>query len=120
MTLQQAIEKAIEGGYLNNFTDDGSKVIDIKDEDTADGKISIAFYLRETDRFYFNKYKICSDPLFWQALGKSMGWKEEYYIQPKLLDDSKVKIRAEYIDVWHRFIDHLAEGKDIESYFEKL
>jgi hypothetical protein len=47
------------------------------------------------------------DPLFWQALGKAEGWKgtEE---EPRWAEE------------WHSFIDHLAEGKDIELYFTNL
>lgn len=48
------------------------------------------------------------DPLFWQSLGKAMGW--------IYLSDTPEHWKKE----WHRFIDHLAEGKDAESFFESL
>lgn len=108
MTTQQAIEKAIEGGWNKEY-----KV-------SHHGEFGDVLLVHGMRSKALIEAEILLDPFFWQALGKSMGWKEEYYIQPKLLDDSKVKIRAEYIDVWHRFIDHLAEGKDIKSYFESL
>lgn len=46
------------------------------------------------------------DPAFWQALGKARGWiappsGQAYFYQ-------------------HRFIDHLAGGKDAESFFAEL
>ena len=47
------------------------------------------------------------DPLFWQALGKAMGWGGEDW-------------DGGWRKHWHRFIDHLAEGKDAESFFKDL
>lgn len=63
-------------------------------------------------------YKIVLDRLFWQALGKGLGWdkKMTYY---NTFTEGK-----ENNDPWrlemHRFIDHLAEGKSIDSFFESL
>jgi hypothetical protein len=47
---------------------------------------------------------IALDPTFWQALGKGLEWE-----QP---DRWKIE--------WHRFIDQLADGKDVESFFASL
>jgi hypothetical protein len=52
------------------------------------------------------------DYSFWQCLGKAMGWSGEHYT----LESG----RKEWVYKWHRFIDHLAEGKDIESFFDGL
>jgi hypothetical protein len=46
------------------------------------------------------------DPSFWQALGKAREW-----IAPP-------KGQAYFYQ--HRFIDHLADGKDAESFFDSL
>jgi len=46
-------------------------------------------------------------PCFWQSLGKSLGW----------TNDEKRNIYI-WKYQWHCFIDHLAEGKSIESFFE--
>lgn len=57
---------------------------------------------------------IREDPLFWQALGKALGWgeltvsRDDWTQQPKWLYE------------WHRFIDHLAFGKDTDSFFSAL
>ena len=45
------------------------------------------------------------DPLFWQCLGKAMGQREYQF---------------SWLAKWHLFIDHLAEGKDPESFFAEL
>jgi hypothetical protein len=57
------------------------------------------------------------DPFFWQALGKARGWGEL-----KLPNRSPIGQHEEgrWFFHWHRFIDHLAEGKDAESFFESL
>ena len=59
------------------------------------------------------------DPAFWKALGKKRGWTTD--------DDFKYwqKSVAEWEErywkkFWHRFIDHLAEEKDAESFFKEL
>lgn len=57
-------------------------------------------------------YSPLLDPLFWQALGKAMGWKEEMWWVNNYIEAWKYH--------WHRFIDHLAEGKDADSFFQDL
>lgn len=52
------------------------------------------------------KEKTLLDPFFWQALGKAEGW-----IAPP-------KGQAYFYQ--HRFITHLAEGKDVDSFFADL
>lgn len=87
MTIQESIQKANEGGWKTTL------------EPYRSLSEAIALALL--------------DPLFWSALGKSMGWG----IEPSgsiWQGEEKWKIR------WHRLIDHLAEGGTIESYFEKL
>jgi len=93
MTIQEAIEKAIEGGWeKDGFVCQGELI----------GVEEIALL----------------DPLFWQALGKAMGWETRITFYNSFIGGK------ENNDPWrlemHRFIDHLAEGKTIESYFETL
>lgn len=67
------------------------------------------------------------DPLFWQSLGKAMGWKDG---NAESAGDGLVFTcpvckqlsggRTEWLYHWHRFIDHLAEGGTITGFFEKL
>lgn len=56
------------------------------------------------------------DPLFWQALGKGLGWGDVLNSHPVY--------RNRFAHVWqvhwHYFIDHLAEGHSIEDYAGKL
>ena len=43
------------------------------------------------------------DPTFWKALGKARSWQA-----------------GAWLFHWHRFIDHIAFGKDVESFFYNL
>lgn len=106
MTIQQAIEKAIEGGWKPVLW------IDIwKAGDTHDLGVVI-IYGMEGERVPVLIDRVVLKPDFWQALGKSMGWEAG-------IDTYPYKNVA-WIRKWHYFIDHLAEGKDIESFFEAL
>lgn len=59
------------------------------------------------------------NPDFWEALGKGMKLKNAYDLS-KDSPDFKGSYHLEWLKNWHRFIDHLAEGKSIESFFEEL
>lgn len=105
MTIQQAIEKAIEGGY------------------PKPGNFTGTYESPYTSHFL--------NPLFWQSLGKSMGWEKatcEHHgncidgrsgIHCREWEENNC-IEKKWLEHWHRFIDHLAEGKDAESFFDSL
>lgn len=87
MTVQQAIEKAIEGGWDKSQNE------------------KLFPFVRDT----------WSDPLFWQSLGKALGWNETHTDgKKKWLEWHKWKFE------WHRFLDFLAEGKSAEEFFATL
>ena len=110
MTIKQAIEKAIDGGYKSNRS------------------------------FVYDLEKIVLDSSFWQALGKSMGWAEKQgecvecgtntkkYTRMGLYGmsiecakcEKETKTKEPTINYWHALIDHRDEGGSIESYFKKL
>lgn len=100
MTIEQAIQKAIEGGYV-----------------IGEGKRYDEFRHKLGQHIHTFPREIgFLDPLFWQSLGKAMGWKDvgETYGLPVSMAS------IGWLYHWHRFIDHLAEGEDAESFFEKL
>ena len=116
--MEKAIQKAIEGGYEDRSFNAG--------------------FARTPQ----TNSVMLLDPLFWQTLGKALGWKKVIkYIVPsyskeeflrmlskfKPFEDTQTieKIlrmddESQWIHEWHRFIDHLAEGKDAESFFQSL
>lgn len=58
-------------------------------------------------------HQILLDPTFWTSLGKGMGWGGENNLAPEMR-------LWTWKDYWHSLIDHLAQGKDIESFFAAL
>jgi hypothetical protein len=61
-----------------------------------------------------NVEKMLLAPLAWQAVGKTRRWEEyaetHYDLEPP----------HSWHYHWHRFIDHLADGDDIETALSKL
>lgn len=94
MTIHEAIEAAKKGGW--------------NDEECAPP-------IGSRDRF--NREKMVLDPLFFQALGKSLGWREE---EGWLNEGEVVPKLPEWKSNWINLILHLSEGGSIESFFEPL
>ena len=94
--IEQAIKKAEEVGYI----------VGINGEKTSPDKDGDVFY-------YWSKELILFDPDFWRTLGKALGWTENF-------KESDGSVYNEWIIKWHRFIDHLAEGKEEEEFFKEL
>lgn len=98
--LEQAIKDAVEkGGYKSSF--------EVRTFEPAARMFGLATAKKMHDSH------ILSDPAFWQALGKARGWDNGNIFAYK-------SPNASPINNWHRFIDHLAAGKDIESFFASL
>lgn len=89
--MKEAIQKAIEGGW---------------DKKRALFNPNDASYSME---------KMYCDPLFWVALGKSLGWRTGLEA-----DEWGGVVSGEWQYRWHAFIDHLAEGKSAEDFFKEL
>ena len=84
MTIEETIQKAYNGGY-------------------REAKDKAGFVLNGIRNFVL-------DPLFWQSLGKAMGWGtvEEGWTEPQ------------WTYKWHHFIDHLIKGGTIEEFFNQF
>ena len=81
-------------------------------------------------------YEAFLDPLFWQSLGKALGWEGEHcYVtfehQEYAVEDESSQIdlpeneeTRHYEPIWlyhqHRLIDHLSAGKSPEEFFGEL
>jgi hypothetical protein len=91
MTIQEAINKAIEGGYPKERLDNLSVPVQAQ------------CFLETT---------------FWEALVRALGVEGDFeYIQ--LSRDVPRKIRQPiWLYYWHRFTSHLVAGKSPESFFE--
>lgn len=115
--IKQAIQLAIEGGY-----EPECRVWNV--ENLPDRKEDLSHIL--------------ISPAFWQSLGKALGWGHIYCVRCKKLGEHKEKedktlfpwkkccerqkmdYYKSYSVHWHRFIDHLSEGKDADDFFKKL
>lgn len=117
--MDQAIMKAAEAGYrIPN-----SKVDFHPDAETQSVNVRVTM----------NKWEVLCDPSFWSSLGKAMdakkGWRNgmaaRYYADRAGGIDWELDLEHE-VDMsawqyqWHLFIEHLAEGKDADSFFKEL
>lgn len=135
MKLEQAIEKAIVGGWddcgfisSSNFPNGWCAV-----RVTLGGYVAIQRTRKDGTPGRWSEIgkqdKILLDPLFWQCLGTAMGWKkwecdcgEQYEMQGIIICPlcNEQGARESWRQRWHRLIDHLAEGKSVESFFANL
>lgn len=92
----QAIQKGIEGGYKNELVEHW-----VVSGGSSGG---------EVEKFFL-------DPLFWQALGKALGW-EKCPKTGKL--NCKQCSKDVWLMEWHGFIDHIAKNKDPDEFFKEL
>lgn len=114
---EQAIKKAIEGGYTFH-------------------KIEGTQWFKKTGmKSYKNVHitEVFLDPLFWQCLGKSMGWNADNSHRCSLnhierlgksiactFCEGQGKDGIYWLTQWHTLIDHLASGGDVEGYLKSL
>ena len=110
--MEQAIKLAIEGGWGGKLK---PNVVIEKLENECIG----FHYPDKYDGVSMSVYDILMQPIFWQALGKSLGW-DEGEIDDKTYGDGKYSQDWMWIHKWHSFIDHIAEGKDKEEFFKEL
>ena len=121
MTIQTAITKAIEGGW---------DILGVREIGGVKQKIAMEWILERIE-------SVVLDPLFWQALGKNLNWENEI-IEYKIGKRKVETINGDFIRpahtvrrrakggktkwkrMWHSLIDHLAEGRTIESWFADL
>jgi len=120
--MKEVIQKAIGGGFdfggeFKNFGLGKPLLHDVNLE-----KWEVRTFTKEleidTAQGYIHTYSlndILLDPLFWRALGKAMGW-TDWIVEggKRRADPNSWKAN------WHRFIDHLAEGKDPKDFFKEL
>lgn len=108
MTINQAIEKAIGGGWNNKM----------------------GIFYRKTGLQYPNEFfdypvdSIFDDPLFWHALVNAMKWNLDVTIAELSSEGVGVvhttKKWERWVEIQHRFVDHLAEGGNAQSFFKSL
>lgn len=117
MTIQQFIEKAIEGGWkaANKPYLDRSET----------GWATVGFHEVSVNVLMWH-HEILLDPEAWKAVGKMEGWDSQWEVSTGLLNEygDVPMSEGKIIDRWeyemHRMIDALADGKSVEQYLETL
>lgn len=111
--IEQAIKEAVKGGWVPKNLESWNK----RPSDTAEA----LHFLYPTAEALVQSGRLSEwflDPAFWQALGKARGLHHDYHMEAgeRVYAGHTGKWKAE----WHRFIDHLAEGKSAEDFFKEL
>lgn len=120
MTIQQVIEAAIEGGLREwekwKFVSANRYWAVWLDGNGTETPIAMEMYFMS--------------PLFWQSLGKAMGWDKKFRLSYEgycHYDECNTNGEVdeawgieEWQYQWHLFIDYLAEGKSAEDFFNTL
>ena len=118
MIIEQALTAATEGGYHIR----GSDGVDTSYEG-ASNEYSAWTRKDNHSTFMVAVEETFLDPEFWQALGRALGW-DHKLMTIHAIENGRPTIvtraRQHWLSHWHRFIDHLAEGKDAESFFASL
>jgi hypothetical protein len=118
MTIQEAVTKATEGGYHIHAAD-GMET----DYVGANSEYSVWTRKDNASSFIVPVAETFMDPHFWLALGRGLGW-EQAVRTVHAVENGRPTIvtRAgqHWLSHWHHFIDHLAEGKTPEAFFDTL
>ena len=118
MMIQEAIDKATEGGYHMHGSDGMETSYDGANNEFSGWtrKDNLSTFLVPTEETFL-------DPRFWQALGRALGWSEVcdltiIYVHG---DEECQRCRGYYwMYQWHCFIQALAEGNTPEVFFHHL
>ena|ERR1035437_10515456 len=106
MTLREAVEKAVDGGWCKYVEGDQFSVMDAVEANKVQVELTVDGYEGELAEALI-------DPEFWQGLGKSLGWTD-------WADNDRGGHIRVWLYNWHQFIDYLAEGKGYGDFFKDL
>src|SRR5947208_10657461 len=118
MTIQEALNTAVEGGYHIR----GSDGMDT-DYEGATNDYSAWTRKDNESSFLVPTEETFLDPQFWQALGRALGWSEacELAISCVHGEEECQSCRGYYwMYQWHCFIQALADGNTPEAFFAHL
>lgn len=107
--MEKALLKAIEGGMAG---------VNSKTEVSVDFVNDLVFFRLNGNEVVTPLSKILLTIEFWKCLGKAEGWTKGWETKDAPHPDGSYKVG--WLHHWHNFIDHLAEEKDVESFFNSL
>jgi hypothetical protein len=118
MMIQEAIDKAHEGGYHIHGADGMETSYEGANSDFS------AWTRKDNDSsFLVPTEETFLDPRFWQALGRTLGWSEACDVVMSCRHGAEEcqSCRGYYwMYQWHRFIQVLANGNPPEAFFAQL
>src|SRR5437016_3368086 len=117
MTIQEAIDKAVEGGY-HICGSDGMET----DYEGATNDYSAWTRTDNESSFIVPTEETFLDPQFWHALGRALGWSEACDLALSWRHGEEgQRYRGYYwMYQWHCFIQVLADGDTPEAFFAHL
>ena len=118
ITIQNAINKAVEGGY-HIYGSDGMDT----DYEGATNDYSAWTRKDNASSFLVPTEETFLDPQFWQALGRALGWREDCHLAISCRHGAEEgqHWRGYYwMYQWHCFIQALADGNTPEAFFAHL
>ena len=116
MTIQEAVNTAVEGGYHIHGTDGMVTVYT-----GANSQYSVWTRTDNHSSFLIPVQETFLDPAFWRALGCALGWKATCDLVLSCAADACHHWHGTYwMYQWHCFIQHLAEGQPPETFFARL
>ena len=118
MTIAEALQKAVEGGYHLYGSDEMDTVYE-----GANSEYSLWTRKDNASSFIVPVEETFLDPAFWQALGHALGWDHTVLTMPAGAHGRPTLVtRAghQWRSHWHRFIDHLAAGHTPDAFFARL
>jgi hypothetical protein len=118
MTIQEAMHKAVAGGYHIH----GSDGTETSYEGT-NGEFSLWTRTDNESSFMIPMEETFLDPRFWQALGRTLGWSEGCDLAITCVhgEEECQRCRGYYwMYQWHCFIQALADGSTPAAFFAQF
>ena len=119
MKIQDALDKAVEGGY-HIYGSDGMDT----DYEGATKDYSASTRKDNESSFIVPTEETFLDPKFWQALGRALGWSETCDLAITCVHGQEECSACHHgyywMYQWHCFIQALADGNTPEAFFANL
>jgi hypothetical protein len=118
MTIQEAVNTAVAGGYHLHGTDGVTTVYT-----GANSEFSAWTRTNNHSSFMVSVHETFLDPAFWRALGRALGWEETCELAITCVHGQEECRRCHgyyWMYQWHCFIQHLANGQTPDTFFASL
>jgi len=120
MNLDEAFKISIENGWT---TFKGHKIDSVRLLNSGDKRLAEVIEEHEgrsssSTTFSYDEFFL--DPLFWQCLGKGLGWEETVEVEISDFPLTPALKATQWKVHWQHFIDILAEGRTPEAFFREL